>query len=346
MAIPPSIASGDTEKRKKRGLRSRVLLVVAGLLLLFCAWMGIDYWRYPYGAPIAGRSLNRGENGLWLRYTWYFGKHSDAERQRMAQQLRARQVRYAYFHVRFIGKSGKLAFRYPVQARALTAGVHRDAPGVKAIAWVYVSYGGTKDDVPLADAGTRQRMIAEALWLVRDCGFDGVQWDVEPCADGDTGFLALMQETKAALPPGKLLSAATAMWAPPVLQKTGWSEAYFAQVAVTCDQMAVMCYDSGYLTPRSYVWLVRQQAIHVTHAAGQGNPQCRVLLGVPTYGPGFFSHNPHAESLTMALRGVREGLADPGADVSVFAGIAPFADYSSSAQDWKVYEALWSVPTR
>ncbi|MCW3101099.1 MAG: hypothetical protein JWL77_6717 [Chthonomonadaceae bacterium] len=333
-------------KRTKRTLRRRALLVACGLFFLCCIGMGIDYWRYPYGAPIGGRSFNRGENGLWLRYTWYFGQHSDAERQRMAQQLRERQVRYAYFHVRFIGKGGKLAFRYPVQARALTAGVHRDAPGVKAIAWMYVSNAGTKDDVPLADAGTRQRMIAEALWLVRDCGFDGVQWDVEPCADGDAGFLALMRETKAALPPGKLLSTATAMWAPPVLQQTGWSEAYFAQVAATCDQMAVMCYDSGYLTPRSYVWLVRQQAIHVTHAAGQGNPQCRVLLGVPTYGPGFFSHNPHAESLTNALRGVREGLADPGADVSVFVGIAPFADYSSSAQDWKVYKTLWLDPGR
>jgi spore germination protein YaaH len=212
---------------------------------------------------------------------------------------------------------------------------------VKLIAWAYVSYGSSKSDVPLTDPKTRRAMIAEALWLVHDCGFDGVQWDVEPCADGDAGFLALMRETRAALPPDKLLSTATPMWAPAVLQQTGWSEAYFAQVAATCDQMAVMCYDSGYLTPRSYVWLVRQQAIHVTHAAGQGNPQCRVLLGVPTYGAGFFSHNPRAENLTMALRGVREGLADPGADLSVFAGIAPFADYTTSAQDWQTYATLW-----
>lgn len=330
------------DKGKKRISCRRTLLVACGLFLLFCAGMGIDYWAYPYGAPIAGRSYNRSENGLWLRYTWYFGQHSDADIQHMAQQLRTRQVRYAYFHVRFIGKSGKLAFRYPVQAHVLTAGVHRGAPEVKVIAWIYAAPSAT--GLHVADAGTRQRMIAEALWLVRDCGFDGVQWDVEPCADGDAGFLALMRETKAALPPGKLLSTATAMWAPAALQQTGWSEAYFRQVAATCDQIAVMCYDSGYLTPRSYVWLVRQQAIHVTHAVGQGNPRCRVLLGVPTYGPGFLSHNPHAENLTMALRGVREGLTDPGADVSVFAGIAPFADYSASAQDWKVYETLWLNP--
>ena len=187
-------------------------------------------------------------------------------------------------------------------------------------------------------------MVAEALWLVRDCGFDGVQWDVEPCPDGDTGFLALLRETRAALPPGKLLSTATPMWQPAALLQFGWSDAYFAQVAANCDQMAVMCYDSGFYTPRAYVWLVRQQAIHVTHAVAQGNPKCRVLLGVPTYGGGLSFHNPRAENLTMALRGVREGLADPGANVSVFAGVAPFADYTTSAQDWNTYKALWPAP--
>ena len=316
------------------------------LLLALGLGTAIDYWGYPFGAPMPGRSLNRGENGLWLRYTWYFGRHTDADSKLMAQQLRDHQIRYAYFHVRFIGKSGKLAYRYAQEARRLNDGLHRDAPGVKSIAWAYVSYGPSKDDVPLTNAATRKTMIAEALWLMGDCGFDGVQWDVEPCADGDAGFLALMRETKAALPPDKLLSTATPMWAPAVLQQTGWSESYFTQVAATCDQMAVMCYDSGYLTPRTYVWLVRQQAIHVTHAAGQGNPKCRVLLGVPTYGRGFFSHNPHAENLTMALRGVRAGLADPGADLSVFAGIAPFADYTTSAQDWKLYKTLWPNPDR
>ena len=323
-------------------MRRRVLWVTCGLFFLLGVGTAVDYWRYPYGAPISGASLNRGENGLWLRYTWYFGQHSDADRRQLAQKLQERQIRYAYFHVRFIGKSGKLVFRYGQQARALTTGLHRDAPEVKVIAWIYAE--PSEKGLHLADGKTRQAMVAEALWLVRDCGFDGVQWDVEPCADGDAGFIALMRETKAALPPGKLLSTATAMWAPRALQQTGWSDAYFAQIAATCDQMAVMCYDSGYLTPRTYVWLVRQQAIHVTHAARQGNPQCRVLLGVPSYGKGFFSHNPHAENMTMALRGVREGLADPGAESSVFAGIAPFADYTASSQDWKTYKTLWPAP--
>jgi hypothetical protein len=43
----------------------------------------------------------------------------------------------------------------------------------------------------------------------------------------------------------------------------------------------------------------------------------------------------------MALKGVREGMADPRAETSVFAGVAPFADYTTQAEEWEVYRALW-----
>ena len=79
--------AGLMEKGKKRIPRRRILLGLCVLFLALCVCTAIDYWGYPYGAPIAGRSFNRGENGLWLRYTWYFGQHSDAERRTLAQQL-------------------------------------------------------------------------------------------------------------------------------------------------------------------------------------------------------------------------------------------------------------------
>ena len=332
--------SSSRKKRKRTGARRRVLMFACGLCLLGMLAAG-DYWGYPYGASVKGSSLNHGENGLWLRYTWYFGRHSDAERKLLARQLHSRQVRYAFFHVRHIGKDGKLAYRYAAQAHTLTAGLHQDCPDVKIIAWVYVSDTPPERAVHLEKVDMRRTLVTEALWLVRDCGFDGVQWDVEPCQDGANSFLALMRETKAALPPGKLLSTATSMWLPAGLRRYGWSDAYFARVAATCDLIAVMCYDSGVYFPRAYVGLVHQQAVHVTRAVKQGNAKCRVLLGVPTYGEGLPSHNPKAETLAMALRGVREGLADPAADPSVFAGVSLFADYTTTAQDWRAYNVSW-----
>jgi spore germination protein YaaH len=187
-------------------------------------------------------------------------------------------------------------------------------------------------------------MVEEAARLATDYGFDGVQWDYEICPDGDRGFLALMRETRAALPAGKLLSAATPLWLPSPLRTFGWSEDTYADVAATCDQVVPMCYDSGFWLPRSYVWLVRRQSVHVTHAVGRGNPRCRVLFGLPTYGRGGLSHNPRAESLLLAIKGVREGLAAPGANHSVFAGVALFADYTTSEAQWQTYDRWWLRP--
>ncbi len=312
--------------------------------MVLCAC--VDYWAYPYGIASDSRRFNRGENGLWLRYTWYFGQHSTAEARQLAQQLHARQIRYAYFHVRHVNSQGRLVFRYPDAAKTLMQLLHRESPGVRCIAWMDAFDLQTGQAVPLANADTRRRMVQEAVWLVQTCGFDGVQWDYEPCANGDANLLALLRETKAALPPGRLLSVATPVWLPEGLRRWGWSDAYFAQVAAVCDQMAVMCYDTGFYFPRCYVWLIRQQAIHVTRAAANGNPQCRVLLGVPTYGTGLPSHNPRAENITLALQGVREGLSDSNAEPSAFAGVAIFADYTTSQEAWNTYQAQWLTPSR
>jgi hypothetical protein len=308
--------------------------------VLICITAAIDYRAYPYGAAIGGPSRNKGDNGLWLKYTWYLGEHSVSDMRQLADQMRSRQIRFVYFHVRSVGKDGRLEHRYGDKGRALTSEIHRRATGVKLIAWAYAPTD-SQHAVRLSDSKTRKMMVAEALWLVNYCGFDGVQWDVEPCPDGDSGFISLLRETKAALPRGKLLSIAAPMWQPAGLRRFGWSDFYFYRVAANCDQVVVMCYDSGFYMPRAYVWLVSQQAIRVTHEVGESNPNCKVLLGVPTYGDGLRSHNPRAENLPNGLRGVRDGLDDPGSNVAAFSGVAIFADSTTTARDWDMYERLW-----
>ena len=325
--------------RLRRVLRAGVI----GLFLVI-ACLTVDYWAYPYGATPGGKSCNKGENGLWLRYTWYFGEHSPAETKALARNLRDRQIRYAYFHVRSINAQGRLAFHHAAEARRLNSVLRKEAPDIQSIAWVYVGNARGQGKVKLSASAIRKAMIAEALWLVNECGFAGIQWDYEICDDGDRDFLALLRETRAALPPEKTLSIASAVWMPSPLAKWGWSEAYFANVARECDQITVMCYDTGFYLPRSYVWLVAQQAQRIPRVCFGANPCCRVLLGLPTYGPGFLSHNPRAENLAMALRGVREGLAAPGADSAGFAGVALFADYTTELGQWQTYENSWLKP--
>jgi hypothetical protein len=330
-------AQTASPKKKTRRWLWPLLLCAAVAVVLFC----VDYWAYPYGAVPTGGRENRGENGLWLRYKWYFGEKTADEWRELPHHLKQQQIRSAWFHVRAISKTGRLNFRYPDRARKLTDFLHREIPDVKVMAWVYVGNQRGQGEVNLADTTVRGEMVKEAVWLTTVCGFDGIQWDYEICGDNDPYLLALLRETRAGLPQGKQLSVATPMWLPPPLGRFGWSEAYFAQIAALCDEIAVMCYDSGFLMPRSYVWLVAQQAPHITQAVAKGSPNCRVILGVPTYGQGLFSHNPRAENIRLALHGVRRGLANSKTNLSVFAGVAPFADYTTESHEWETWRTLW-----
>jgi hypothetical protein len=322
--------------------RVRRTVLWAFVVLLFA--IIIDYFAYPYGMSPAVPTADSGENGLWLRYTWYFGQHADEQVSQLAHTLREREIRDAYFHVRFVERRGGLHYRHPEQARRLNDTLRRLAPGVRRIAWVYVGNARGAGNVNLADIAVRQRMVEAARWLTTDCGFDGVQWDYEICLDGDPDLLALLRETRAALPAGKTLSVATALWSPEPFRSPGygWGDDYFRQVAALTDQVVVMGYDSGLYLPRAYVALLRRQVSAVTRAVRAGNPECRVLVGVPTYERGGPSHHAHAENLAFALRGVREGAAELSpTERRSFAGVALFADYTTDATEWETYRRLW-----
>lgn len=313
------------------------------LLTILCLFLGLltDYLAFPYGRWDSGRSGNHAENGLWMRYTWYFGQHQSSDFALLGQRLHAEQVRYAFFHVRDIRPDGTLRYRYAVPAKQLTTELHQAAPGVKLIAWIYAGNAQGLGHVDLKNAMVRRTMVQQAVWLVNDCGFDGVQWDYEICPNGDTGFLALLRETRAALGPGRMISVATSLWLPHPLERWGWSDDYYRRVAAQCDLIAVMCYDSACYGSRGYAALVHQQVVHVTQDVAQSNPRCRVLIGVPTYAKGGPSHDPHTENMATALLGVRAGVADPQAELSVFAGVAPFADYTTQPEEWRTYETMW-----
>lgn len=317
-------------------LRATRIAIVLGAILGIAFITGlIDYLKYDSFAPSPQSRFNTGKNAIWLRYLWYKGQHSPAEFAEMYRQLATKQFRYAYFHVLTTKSDGSLKLRNEQGAEALTKGIKTAAPHTRAIAWVYV--GSLEVDVD--NPKVRKHLVDEFRWLVEDCGFDGVQVDYEFALNGAQGLLRLLEETRQALPKDRLLSVATPMWYPGILW--GWSDQYFQDVAKRCDQIAVMSYDSYLYTPRAYVWLVAQQAIHVTADCAKANPACKVILGLPTYDNQTLSHHPYSESLKNALRGVRMGLADKNAKPESFEGIALFADYTTDAREWSQYEEYW-----
>lgn len=322
----------------KRSIRGGVTLFLALCIVLLIA----DYNLYPSFSRVGGHSFNNGENGLWLRYSWYFGEYKPVELNALAGRLSERQIRYAYFHVRYADASGSLHFHRQGEARRLNDYIHARAPGVRAIAWVFVGNQHGDGGVHLDNTDVRKNLVKEAVWLTRTCGFDGVQWDYEICDSGDKGFLSLLDESRASLPEGTLLCVAAPVWMPPPLSGLGWSPAYFGKVALRCDQITIMAYDTGVYLPRAYVWLVGKQITVVAPAVAKSNRDCGLLIGLPTYPDGTASHNPRAENLVLGLKGVREGLETEAGSRATVKGVALFADYTTTDRDWQTFRNLWS----
>ncbi|MBP9092880.1 hypothetical protein KBI23_17785 [bacterium] len=307
--------------------------------ILFGAYL-YDCSIYEKQNPLKPSGANSGANGLWLRYYWYAGKHNTAkEWDDMLERLRVNQIKYAYFHVLTTVSDGTLKLHKLENAQKITKAVHTGAPNTKAIAWVYIGSAPQNGGVNLMKPETRANLVKEALWLVNECGFDGVQLDYEFCFNGDKGLLSLLDETRAALKPGQLLSVDTPMWYPFILW--GWSDDYFKEVAKRCDQICVMGYDSYLYWPRAYAWLVAQQVVHVSTAADAANKNCKVIIGLPSYEDVTLAHHHKTESLANSLRGLNDGLADKGTVRSNIEGIALFADYTTDEAEWKLYSDYW-----
>lgn len=310
---------------KAKKWKRAVLIGLLSFILLAIA----DYWIYP-SLPIGGKSHNQNRNGIWLRYTWYFGENQDWDR--LSEQFKLGGIRYAYFHVRFIDRKGPLHFRHPESARRLNKEVGRRNPDVKRIAWIYVGNPKSGGNVDISDPSVRKKMVEEAKWLIDECGFEGIQWDYEICPDEDPHFLSLLAETRTALPGIHLSAAVPTMYDWP-LKGFSWSPEYVTKVAEHLDQLAVMAYDTGMYLPRMYAGHVRGNIEKFGRAANGKS----VIIGVPTYGPGFLSHNPRAENLKVALKAVRSVEWPDNVE-----GIAPFADYTMDSAEWELMRKYWT----
>ncbi len=324
------------------------LAVIILIIVAAC----IDTQLFDQQNPVLSAGANTGANGLWLRYFWYAGKHKEQKDwDDMLARLRDNQIKYAYFHVLTTKSDGKLKIHRLAEARKIVNAVHAGSPKTQVVAWVYVGALPQADGLDLSKSEVRKTLVEECLWLVNDCGFDGIQWDYEFSPNGDRSLLTLLDETRAVLRPEQLLSVATPMWYPGTLW--GWNDDYFREVARRCDQICVMCYDSYLYLPRAYAWLLSEQVIHVSAAVGSANDErnaekasrlfapCSVIYGLPTYEDVTLAHRAQTESLANSLRGINSGLHATSTRRDVIEGIALFADYTTDEAEWNTYRNGW-----
>jgi len=259
----------------------------------------------------------------------------------LAARLRTHHVRYAFMHLCPCTGQGDLPPVDGAQTERLLDAL--EGTPVQVYPWI----GGVLGRHALPeDPGWRRRFVASAASLLRaHPRLAGVHLNIEPWPSGDASLLALLDELRAALPPGRRLSLAA--YPPPALVhpslEVHWELPYLAQVAVRVDQVAFMMYDTALRWPKPYRWLVAEWTREVlqTVPAGVG-----VLVGLPAYddaGVGY--HVPEVEDLRNSLLGLHAGLASFGSLPPGYEGAAIYSGWEMDEAEWALFrERFLAVP--
>jgi len=318
-----------------RGAAIRLAVLLLGLILAYAAWSP--------GVETTGGRFDRGRNGLWLAHGWLGGPdwfvlndkprdqyHSPKALERLAHTCRDNGITVVYPHLCPATSTGALPDLDAGRIAPLAAAL----PGVSILPWV----GGVHQrDCVLDSARWRDAFASNvADLLMRHPQLGGIHLNIEPMPDGNANFLVLLEELKRRLPAGRRLSVAAypppTRWQP--RPEVHWSEGYFREVARRTDQVVPMMYDTSIRVPKAYVSVMRRWTREVVEWAGP----TEILLGVPAYedaGVGY--HHPHVESLGHALSGINAGLTGLGSSTGGFAGIAVYADWTTTETEWAAF---------
>jgi hypothetical protein len=308
------------------------------------AGLAFAYLAYSPAGDLQPHPFNQDRNGVWLEHKWLEKEQSLAAMEALFTGLAEHGVMYAFPHLIPFSTSGGLPVHSREQMRAFLSTARRVAPGLKLLPWVGGLRAGYRRTRPgtlsLGDLGQRQRIVAECRGLI-DEGFDGIHVNVEPVPDGDSDLLALLQALRTAVGARHLLSISTIRPGPIALPGAPnflWTPDYYRRVAAYADQVVVMAYDTALPTAPLYRRYVAYAAASATRACA--GTRARVLMGIPTYDESGMMHRAAVESPESAIAGVVAGLRGVGAG-GTFEGVALYAEWTTDASEWTVYERLW-----
>lgn len=307
-------------------------------LALVIALPVLVWWHWP--APDPG--FDRADNGLWMSRHALHGT-SAVSPEALVPRLKARGITRIY---PFLGppdvagvpgwRSGRTHHRYPPDvARRFVARMRALAPEIAVLPWT----GGVwNEQIFLDDPRQRDRLFEHLRGLV-DAGAAGVHLNVEPLPDGDPAFLRWLVRLRTAIPTGEI---SIATFPPPWLLRdvspVNWSLDTYARLCGVADELVVMGYDTGLPVGRLYEALMAKWTAAL--ADRLGGLRCRWRMGVPTYEDDEAWHDPRAETLRRALRGVRRGL--PAPPPIEFRGVALYAAWTTDAREWDTLSTEWN----
>jgi hypothetical protein len=339
-------ASRASSSRAWSIARAVSIVVVAALIGIVSLLAAVWIWWLPEPDD---DQRSRGVNALWAGHTWVGDPHSDSEYREFAALLQRNEISDLFLHAGPFEPDGSVPAELIEHAPDALAALERYAPDVRVQAYlgqIEERGGGTLD---LDDPAVREGIIATAESFL-DMGFEGIHYDIEPIFPGDESFLDLLARTRALTEPrGAVLSVALEQVEPvrglqrllsaivPSYHEP--SSAFLRDVAEHADQVAIMTYDSGVPVDWLFGAYVAWQTKRVVDAIGD---DVTVFMGVPTYDEGsagrFYSWAEHIET---GVRGVRQGLDELDDDDTSDVGIAIFAEWTTTADEWQAYHDAW-----
>ncbi|MCY4072591.1 MAG: hypothetical protein OXG60_14955 [Chloroflexi bacterium] len=325
-----------TASRQLRRISTLCLAAIVVLLIVLA---------YLFTPPVADVKLPRTDLRLavWMGVTWSMDEHAPDDIRDLADELLARNVKDVYVYVSYLRADDNFNLTYG-QAKTFVSQIKRQAPGLRLLAWVGVPVSikradGTTSPDRLASARIREGIALFSRFVVEELGFDGLHLNAEMIADGDPAYLQSLDQIRKSLPPQAFLSVTahplrlvkpvTALPYPALVHH--WSQDYLKQVAQRSDQIVLMAYDSGLVFPRDYLnWVAYQTA--ASQEALQ-DIDAELLVGLPTSEEWTPSHQTQAETIRIALSGLRAGISDR------LDGIAIYPFWETDAREWGLIDS-------
>lgn len=316
---------------------------VLALLTAACLGTGLALTRLDSG-PAAAWARSSGNDALWMGRIWAQGDDTRAQFAQMASRIRDSGISDVYVFVGQMSPDGHLDPRRYAGAGPFLAAFHTALPRVRVSAWMSGVLGG--GNISLASTATRDRIAASAAAVLR-AGFTGIHYDLEPVPSGDGDYLRLLAATSDLRPRPEPLSVSVPKleplpglrlpWQVAHVGPVFWTPAYLTAVSRHVDQVDLMAYDTTMPFPSWYGGYVARETELALGAVPAGT---RLLVGIPCYHYSNLAHHASAETVAAAVHGVRVALTATGSQHRVV-GVALFADYSSTQQDWDSYVSSW-----
>ena len=342
--------SKNSEKKPSSKIKKNILIAVGVLLVIIVAT--VSYWFFYCPSISSKKNFNTGDNAAWLRHKWFSEKKSDEEIEALVGKLRGMQIKTVFIHVGPLDSHGRIP-KYSLKIWLDNfKKIKTIAPDVRVFAWLgglnQLSYGKADDTLNLEDDIVLNSVAQSAMEMMVLCHFDGIHYDIEQIPDNDPGFLKLLHFTRLKISKAPL-SVATPHIAPSdevagIIRRRiyysapVWSPSYYHAVARQVDEIVLMAYDSGSLTPAMYKKYMINQVKNICNSIS--GRKCGFWVGIPSYDEKTVSHKPGAENISNAIQGTIMGL-ERTPDRKNFKGLSIYALWTTDEKEIEEFRKLW-----